>query len=336
MRDGKAHLRNSLFLEMKNYSLKTEGDRFHKEETKKTKNQKFYTLYKDTKNLYILTPIPNTSKKEMMMIVSPSGAIMVPYSSQETKVFKVWYPKNTYQSGIQKMRMGLLWQFVLFCLGALIVSLLAAWYTLSPLRSSLRLLEDFIKDIIHDLNTPLSAIILNLKMVESKDEEIESIRIATQTIEMLHHNLDAYLREQKQTSQRFELEEIIATYVTFFTPLYDYLKWDVQIGKCSLTTDKQAFSRIVYNLLSNACKYNTSDGKITILLDNTALCIRNSSYGVKHPDRVFERFYKESERGLGIGLHIVDKLCHTLGIGKKFRLEGTDVIVTLGCEEILD
>ena len=270
------------------------------------------------------------------MIVGPLGNIVVPYSSKETKVFKVWYPTSAYQTNIQKMQRGLIWQFLLFALGALLISLLAAWYTLSPLRSSLRLLEDFIKDIIHDLNTPLSAIMLNLKMIESKDDEIESIRTATQTIEMLHHNLDAYLREQKQTSQNFELEEIVATYVTFFTPLYDYLTWDVQLEKCSLTTDKQAFSRIVYNLLSNACKYNTSDGKISISLDGSVLSIRNSSYGVKHPERVFKRFYKESERGLGIGLHIVEKLCQTLGIEKRFSTEGTDVIVTLSCKEIID
>jgi len=65
------------------------------------------------------------------------------------------------------------------------------------------------------------------------------------------------------------------------------------------------------------------------------LSIRNSCYGVNNPDRVFERFYKESERGLGIGLHIVDKLCQTLEIEKKFILEGKDVIVELECKNIM-
>jgi signal transduction histidine kinase len=199
----------------------------------------------------------------------------------------------------------------------------------------LRLLEDFIKDIIHDLNTPLSAISLNLNMIEIDNIEIQSIRTAAQTIEMLHYNLDAYLKEQKQTEETFYMDEVVQRYVMFFTPLYDYLTLDVQVGKLALSTDKQAFERIVYNLLSNACKYNTSDGKIEISLEGTLLSIRNSSYGVKHPDRVFERFYKESERGLGIGLHIVDKLCRSLQIEKKFMLEGTDVVVVLECKNII-
>jgi len=332
-----ANIRNTLFLEMKNYSLNYEDVRFHTKEVEKKKKQLFYTLYEDDESLYILTPsTPITDKKEMMMIVSPTGSIMVPYSKESTKVRKVWYPKTAYYQTITKMHQNLLWQFSLFGFGALILSLLAAWYTLNPLRSSLHLLEDFIKDIIHDLNTPLTSILLNLKMMETQNDEIDSIRTSVQTIEMLHQNLDAYLREQKQSDTTFNIEEIIDMYVTFFTPLYHYLIWDVHIDTLTLTTDKQAFERIIYNLLSNACKYNTSNGKIEIALEGTVLSIRNSSYGVKNPDRVFQRFYKESERGLGIGLHIVKKLCQTLGIDKKFRVEGTDVIVTLECESIMN
>jgi signal transduction histidine kinase len=335
-RNETAYIRNNLFLEMQNYSLGLEDTRFNMQVVPKDKSKKLYRLYEDKKDLYILAPIVNDETKEAMAVVmTPSGAIMVPYVKNTTNVQKVSYPKSAYKVRIQEMYYHLFLQLLLFTLGALIVSLLAAWYTLKPLRSSLRLLEDFIKDIIHDLNTPLTSILLNLKMIDTKNEEIESIRTATQTIEMLHHNLDSYLKEQNQTKETFTIDEVVERYVAFFMPMYDYLHWDVQVEKFTLSTNKQAFERIIYNLLSNACKYNTSDGKIEIALDGTLLTIRNSSYGVSHPERVFERFYKESERGLGIGLHIVDKLCQTLGIEKKFRVEGTDVMVTLECKNIL-
>ncbi|MEA1880626.1 MAG: HAMP domain-containing sensor histidine kinase, partial [Campylobacterota bacterium] len=268
-RDETAHIRNNIFLEMKSYSLGFKDDRFKTKKNEKQKGQVFYTLYEDKESLYLLTPLPDSNKKEMMMIASPLGTIMVPYSNSDVKVIKVWYPKKEYAQQITQMQRHLLLQFLVFTFGALLVSLLAAWYTLRPLRSSLRLLEDFIKDIIHDLNTPLSAIILNLKMIDSKEEEIESIRTATQTIEMLHHNLDAYLREQKQIEERFYLDEVVHKYIAFFTPLYDYLDWKVDVKNLALSTDKQAFERVIYNLLSNACKYNTSTGKITIALNGT-------------------------------------------------------------------
>jgi len=336
MKNETVHIRNNIFLEMQNYSLGLDDERFTMQVVSKKQKEKLYTLYEELNSLYILAPIVDMETKELMAVVmTPSGAIMVPYVKNTAKVQKVSYPKSAYKVLIQQMNYHLFLQLLLFILGALIVSLLAAWYTLRPLRSSLNLLEDFIKDIIHDLNTPLTSILLNLKMIETENEEIESIRTATQTIEMLHHNLDSYLKEQKQPEETFSLDEVVDRYVTFFTPLYDYLNWDVQIEKLTLSTDKQAFERVIYNLLSNACKYNTSEGKIEISLNGSLLSIRNSSYGVSHPERVFERFYKESERGVGIGLHIVDKLCKTLQIEKRFMLEGTDVIVELECENLL-
>ncbi len=47
------------------------------------------------------------------------------------------------------------------------------------------MLEEFIKDIIHDLNTPITSIIINLKMME-KNDEVESITKSANAIAMLH------------------------------------------------------------------------------------------------------------------------------------------------------
>jgi len=57
--------------------------------------------------------------------------------------------------------------------------------------------------------------------------------------------------------------------------------------------------------------------------------ISNSSYGIKNPSKVFDRFYKESKRGLGIGLHIVDKLSKELNIKVDLVLNNQIVVVRL-------
>ena len=36
---------------------------------------------------------------------------------------------------------------------------------------------------------------------------------------------------------------------------------------------------------------------------------------IKDIKKVFQRYYKEQERGIGLGLHIVEKLCNELNIG---------------------
>jgi two-component system OmpR family sensor kinase len=187
------------------------------------------------------------------------------------------------------------------------------------------MLEIFIKDIIHDLNTPLTSILINLKMMDSKNEEVESISRSAKTIAMLHQNLDAYLKEQVNRSERFKLDEAVNEQVEFFQEMYDYLTWQIAVEPLIIQSDKNAFGRILYNLISNACKYNTADGFIRITTESTILTISNSSYGIEAPERIFERFYKESERGLGIGLHIVKKLCDQLEI--PIRLEIQDKII---------
>jgi len=55
----------------------------------------------------------------------------------------------------------------------------------------------------------------------------------------------------------------------------------------------------------------------------------NYFLGVRKHAKVFDRFYKESDRGLGIGLHIVDKLCKELGIEKRLEVKDKKVNVIL-------
>jgi signal transduction histidine kinase len=100
-----------------------------------------------------------------------------------------------------------------------------------------------------------------------------------------------------------------------------------------ITSNEDAITRIVDNLISNAGKYNTSHGSVTLTIDPDVqqLAISDTGKGIHHPEKVFDRFYKEHERGLGIGLHIVKKLCDqlsipikvesTLGKGSRFLLD---------------
>ncbi len=301
------HLRENLFLEMKNYSLSFEGDQFNIEISPYIKQKNPYELYHDDDSFYILVPFPDNNKD----------------------LLKIYYPISNYQKSLSLIFWRLFEQFLLFSLIAILISFWFSTYILTPLRDSLKLLELFIKDIIHDLNTPLSSILINLKMMDSHNNEVRNIQQSAKTISMLHHNLDAYLRDSRIANSTFNLASLIQEQVDFFAPLYDYLHWDIQVDSLMLNSDKPALSRILYNLLSNACKYNTSQGNISIKTDGNKLMITNDSYGIKYPERIFERFYKESERGLGIGLHIVDKLCKELSIDKEIDIEDTTVTFIL-------
>jgi len=295
------HLQEKLFLEMKNYALFLDNDKFEIDIVPKPKDASLYELKMDKKSLYILTPLPN----------------------DPNDLLKIYYPKHNYLQQVHQLQNQIIWNFIFLSGIAVLIALLFSLYVLKPLRDALLLLETFIKDIIHDLNTPLSSILINLKMMDENNEEVESISQSAKTIAMLHHNLDAYLKEQVHTTERFLLSKVVEEQQRFFASLYEDIRWEVEVPPVTLYSDPTAFSRIVYNLLSNACKYNTSQGYIYIGYEEGLLIIENSSYhGIEAPHKVFNRFYKEHERGLGIGLHIVKKLAHELHIRIELEVEG--------------
>ncbi|HIP47064.1 MAG TPA: HAMP domain-containing histidine kinase [Campylobacterales bacterium] len=301
------HLSEQLFLEMKNYSFFFDDERFDIDIVPKEKKSELYELHFEKENLYILVPL----------------------AEGKEDILKIFYPQSEYQGLLDALHSIILKQFIFLSLVALIISLIFSFYALSPMRKSLILLEEFIRDIIHDLNTPITAILINLKMMDSKNEEVESITRSAKTISMLHKNLDSYLKEMQFKKEKFQLKEVVDEQVEFFASMYDYLDWRVEVAPIMIESDRHAFSRIIYNLLSNACKYNTSHGFIHIKTENHILTITNDSYGIKKPEKVFDRFYKESDRGIGIGLHIVEKLCKELDITKKLEIKGKIVTVTL-------
>ena len=298
------HLSEHLFLEMKNYSFFFEDEKFEMDIVNKVAENQLYELYFDEKHLYIL----------------------VPFLQGDESTLQIMYPIEEYHSLLNNIKSTLLWQFSILSFVAMLISLLFSLYALYPLRNALSLLEEFIKDIIHDLNTPITSILINLKMME-KNEEVESIAQSANAISMLHKNLDVYLKDNVFEEENFSIKKALNEQVLFFSSLYDYLDWDIQVEEQVITSNQNALNRILYNLLSNACKYNTSKGFIKIRMEKNVLSIINSSYGIKNPKKVFERFYKESDRGLGIGLHIVEKLCEELRIEK--RLEVKEKVVTV-------
>jgi two-component system OmpR family sensor kinase len=298
------HLSEQLFLEMKNYSFFFKDERFDIDIIPKTDRDNFYELYFDQSSLYILVPL----------------------LEEKENVLKIFYPLASYEKLLQATRETILWQFLVLSVIAIVISLLFAFYTINPLRKSLIILEEFIKDIIHDLNTPITSILINLKMMNKKDAEVASITQSAKAISMLHKNLDSYLKWIQFQKDRFSLKEVIDEQVAYFSSMYHYLEWEVQLEDAEIYSDRHAFGRIIYNLLSNACKYNTSHGFVKIHADKHRVTIANSSYGIDNPSRIFDRFYKESDRGLGIGLHIVDKLCKELAIEKKLEVDQNNTV----------
>lgn len=276
-----------------------------------------YKLYKNKDILSAYFSIANSSKNSL----------------------KVYLTKEKYLQEIAEIKAELLFEFILALLFVFLLSILFGIYTIYPLRNALNLTEEFIKDILHDFNTPLSTLRLNVSMLKEDFQDntkIKRIENSVQNILNLQSNLRSYLQESVSQKDSFPLKDFLQERVELVQGSYKNIEIFIEVEQIQVNTNRDALTRVIDNLLVNAAKYNKKDGKITLKFEESILKIIDTGKGIKQPQKVFNRFYKEQERGIGIGLHIVNKLCEELdididieskvGVGSTFSLNLEKII----------
>lgn len=277
-----------------------------------------YKLYKDDKALSSYFPIPQATKNDL----------------------KIFLPIKKYFQEVKKLKRDVTVKFAGVLLVILILSALFSLYALYPLKNALELTEEFIKDILHDFNTPLATLRLNVAMLKKEvgsNSKIKRIENSVQTILNLQANLRAYLNAHVAQKEEFLLKEFLEERVAQLGANYRHISFSVAVGdNVILATNKDSFTRIIDNLLTNAAKYNKQNGSVSIKQEGILLKIEDTGKGIQNPKRVFERFYKEQERGIGIGLHIVEKLCQELDIAISLESEvGKGTVFTLDLSKLV-
>ena len=262
-----------------------------------------YKLYKDDKSLSAYFSIPNSQKNRL----------------------KIFLPKSEYMQKVHALQKRLLMSFSIVVALLALLSFMFALYALSPLRKALHVTEEFIKDILHDFNTPLATLRLNVSMLKSElgeSTKLKRIEASVENILRLQSNLRAYLHSHTAQKEMIDLQVLLQERVALIESNYSDIDFDVDVEVKKVHVNKDALIRVIDNLLTNAAKYNKKNGKVSVrLLHGSILEIRDTGKGIKNPKRAFERFYKEQDRGIGIGLHIVKKLCEEMGIGISLESE---------------
>jgi len=239
---------------------------------------------------------------------------------------RIELPEDLYEKRLDALKRESLRRFAAAFAAVLLLALLFSWYTLSPLRNALKMTEEFVRDILHDFNTPLSTIRLNIAMLKrdaGDRKEISRIEKGVQTILDLQQNLRDYLEQVSSNARRIDLSSFVSSRIEPIGGAHPEIAFKTDIPPVTVVVDPKIFARILDNLLSNAARYNKKGGAVTVrfLRESSTLLIEDSGRGIERPERVFERFYKESEGGQGIGMHIVKKLCDSIGVGVSVESE---------------
>ena len=214
-----------------------------------------------------------------------------------------------------------------------------------PMRRSIQLLDDFVQDATHELNTPLGAILGNIEMIDpsrltEKDRRrFERIAVAARTVSTLYEDLKFLTLERHRPTEdrRFDMAELVRERLEYFDVLLRSKNLTLQsdLHSAWITADERLMARVVDNLLSNAVKYNRPGGKVTVTLRPGRLVIADEGVGMAPEEvaEIFERYrrFNESEGGFGLGLDIVKRITEHYGMEIRIdsrKGEGSAVIIT--------
>ena len=249
----------------------------------------------------------------------------------------IWFEEIRYKIGIC---------FLLAFVFMMVLGYFILRQVLKPMRDALHLLDRFIKDTTHELNTPVTAIITNIEMIDksSLDErllkKINRIEIGAKTISNIYEDLTFVTLNNQiiSNNEEINLSNVLKQRVEYFNSIATMKKinFDLNIkDDVFIVCDMKKITKLIDNILSNAIKYNKIAGFIKVNLNDNILSIEDSGKGIEKENlkTLFERYsrFDKSVGGFGIGLNIVSLIAkeYNLKIDIKSQIDvGTTVEVT--------
>jgi len=189
----------------------------------------------------------------------------------------------------------------------------------APFETMNRQLDNFIKDSMHEINTPLSIININSDLFANKygdNKYLKRIKSASKTLATIYDDMDYLIKQGRveHNIQAIPMDNFIQNRVDYFQEI-------ANLKNIKLTTNiesdifynfsKTKLQRIVDNTISNAIKYSHDQSHIEINFyredKNLIFEVVDNGVGIANVDKIFSRYYREDEAkgGFGIGLNIV-------------------------------
>ncbi|TXJ10343.1 MAG: two-component sensor histidine kinase [Acinetobacter sp.] len=209
--------------------------------------------------------------------------------------------------------------------------------------------NEFITHAAHELRSPLTALNLQIKILEKEYQDSSTIASLVQGVKRLQHMVQQLLdlarqgETKTQASERVSIQQLLKDVVQDLYPLVNEKNIDLALiapeQPMILELDKHSVLLVLRNLLDNAIKYTPACGTVEVTVQqnqqNTEVWIEDSGAGIDESeyDNIMQKFYRIHNTGVGsgLGLAIVAKSLQRMRAELHFcrsqRLNGLAVCV---------
>ncbi len=192
----------------------------------------------------------------------------------------------------------------------------------------------FFTNISHEFRTPLTLILGPLDSMEKESLSTDGrrlIQLMRKNVHVLLKLIDQIIDFRKYENGKMQMyftfsdlklfvSQICDSFAEFGKKKHIHFSFTASDDDYTLWFDSDKMEKICYNLLSNAFKFTSENGKIEVHLKKTELLdesfaqltVTDTGVGISehHAQSIFDRFYKVDSRaaGSGIGLHLTKVL----------------------------
>ena len=216
-----------------------------------------------------------------------------------------------------------------------IVLLGVGWYLgrlfLEPMKRGIEELDRFIKDSTHELNTPVTAMMLALSKIDKNDRYAKIAKASALRISKIYEDLTYLNFGAEGSKEQVAIDKVIEELLELFSLAIEQKRLQIttNLTPCTVTANKKEMELLVKNLIDNAIKYAPPRSPITISLQDCTLQISNriSGQAPKDLQAIFERYKRadSSTGGFGIGLSIVKKVADKYGFNITTSIENQTI-----------
>ena len=195
--------------------------------------------------------------------------------------------------------------------------------SIEPYRRLNKYLDEFLKDAMHELKTPIGVARINVDMLQLRlknDKNILRIKSALKNMTVIYEDLEYYMQQNavKDEKRDIDFSLFLGKRVEFFNDLA--ISKNIILNKnieenIIINFNEIELYRIIDNNISNAIKYSKDSSLIEISLQKEEqkikFSVKDEGIGIKDTSKIFERYYRGDKitGGFGIGLSIVKNIC---------------------------